>query len=98
MKFTTITLLITTFTAGVIIGPQCQMGSNGLGAVHSVSVLTNSPAFSAILDQIRNTKKRRQLKQARLRCAIGFAPLEGDECQQLLKFYCRYRASHLKND
>ena len=41
-------------------------------------------------------QKERQLKQARLRCAIGFAPLEGNECQQLLKFYCRYAASHLK--
>ena len=90
MKFTTITLLITTFTAGVIIGPQCQMGSNGLGFVHSVSVLANNPGFTAVLDRIRITRIRRQLKQTQLRCAVGFASLDSSECKQLLKFYCRY--------
>ena len=92
MKFSTIAILITVTTAAVIIGPSCNIGSNGIGAVHSVSVLTNSPVFTAILDRIRITRIRRQLKQSQLRCAIGFASLDSNECRQLLKFYCHYAA------
>ena len=98
MKLSTFALFTTITTAAVIIGPQCQMGSNGLGFVHSVSVLTNSPGFTALLDRIRITKTRRQLKQIQLRCAVGFAPLDSAECKQLLKFYCRYEAALQKNN
>ena len=52
MKFSTLALFVTVTTAAVIIGPQCQMGSNGLGFVHSVSVLANNPGFTAVLDRI----------------------------------------------
>ena len=93
MKFSIFALLITVTTAAVIIGQQCSIGSNGIGAVHSISVLTNSLAFTAILDQIRINRIRRQLKHTQLRCAIGFAALDSYECKQLLKVYCRYAAS-----
>lgn len=93
MKLSIFALLITVTTAAVIIGHQCNIGSNGIGAVHSISVLTNSPAFTAILDRIRIIRIRRQLKRTQLRCAIGFAALDSNECKQLLKVYCRYAAS-----
>ena len=94
MKLSIFALLITvTTTAAVIIGQQCNIGSNGVGAVHSISVLTNSPAFTAILDRIRINRIRHQLKHTQLRCAIGFAALDSNECKQLLKVYCRYAAS-----